>query len=97
MRTAAFPVLTPRPPSTTGPAGPGCSNPPSSTSGVHSEQEIRRLLLQLNARVIDGPSSVGAYRLEIREKEQQHALALLRADPAVAFAEPMPAQGRARK
>lgn len=61
--------------------------------GEHSEQEIRRLLLRLNARVVDGPSSVGAYRLELREGGQQDALALLRADPAVAFAEPMPAQG----
>jgi putative zinc finger protein/fervidolysin-like protein len=62
--------------------------------GEHAEQEIRRLLLSLNARVVDGPSSVGAYRLELREGGQQEALALLRADPAVAFAEPMPAQGR---
>jgi hypothetical protein len=61
--------------------------------GEHAEQEIRRLLLSLNARVVDGPSSVGAYRLELREGGQQEALALLRADPAVAFAEPMPTQG----
>jgi hypothetical protein len=61
--------------------------------GEHSEQEIRRLLLRLNARVVDGPSSVGAYRLELRAGGQQDALARLRADPAVAFAEPMPAQG----
>jgi anti-sigma factor RsiW len=61
--------------------------------GEHAEQEIRRLLSRLHARVVDGPSSVGAYRLELREGGQQEALALLRGDPAVAFAEPMPAQG----
>jgi len=61
--------------------------------GEHSEQEIRRLLLRLHARVVDGPSSVGAYRLELRAGGLQDALALLRAEPAVALAEPMPAQG----
>jgi len=61
--------------------------------GEHAEQEIRRLLVSLNARVVDGPSSMGAYRLELRKGGQQEALALLRADPAVAFAEPTPAQG----
>ena len=61
--------------------------------GEHAEQEIRRLLLSLDARVVDGPSSVGAYRLELREGGQQEALALLRGDPAVAFAEVIPAQG----
>lgn len=61
--------------------------------GEAPEQEIRRLLSRLHARVVDGPSSVGAYRLELREGGQQEALKLLRGDPAVAFAEPMPAQG----
>jgi hypothetical protein len=58
--------------------------------GERTEQEIRRLLLRLNVRVVDGPSSVGAYRLELRAGGQQDVLALLRADPAVAFAEPVP-------
>jgi anti-sigma factor RsiW len=62
-------------------------------NGGRSEQEIRRLLLRLNARVIDGPSSAGAYRLELRQGTQQVALAVLRADAAVVFAEPLPAPG----
>jgi hypothetical protein len=61
--------------------------------GERSEQEIRRLLLRLDARVVDGPSPVGAYTLEVRKGQQQAALALLRGDPAVAFAEPVPVQG----
>jgi hypothetical protein len=57
-----------------------------------SEHEIRRLLLRLEARVADGPSPAGVYRVEVAESHQQAALALLRADPSVVFAEPTPAR-----
>ncbi len=62
-------------------------------NGKRSEHEIRRLLLRLEARVADGPSAAGVYRVEVPESHQQAALALLRADPAVVFAEPVPALG----
>jgi hypothetical protein len=61
--------------------------------GERSEHEIRRLLLRLEARVTDGPSAAGVYRVEVPDSHQQAALALLRADPAVVFAEPMAAVG----
>ncbi|HTS54149.1 MAG TPA: zf-HC2 domain-containing protein [Burkholderiales bacterium] len=60
--------------------------------GERSEQEIRRLLLRADARIVDGPSSVGAYTVEVPDGRQQAALALLRTDPGVAFAEPVPGQ-----
>jgi hypothetical protein len=60
--------------------------------GERPEQEIRRLLLRVDARIVDGPSSVGAYTLQVPDGRQQAALALLRSDPAVVFAEPVPAQ-----
>lgn len=63
-------------------------------NGERSEHEIRRLLLRMNARVVDGPSPVGVYTLEVRNDQQEAALALLREDPAVAFAEPVPVQRR---
>jgi hypothetical protein len=63
--------------------------------GERSEQEIRRLLLRVEARIVDGPSSVGAYTVEVPDGRQRAALALLRTDPAVAFAEPVPAQASA--
>lgn len=62
-------------------------------NGKRSEHEIRRLLLRLKARVVDGPSAAGVYRVEVPENRQQAALALLHADPTVVFAEPMPARG----
>jgi hypothetical protein len=62
-------------------------------NGKRTEREIRRLLLRLEARVADGPSPAGAYRVEVAESRQQEALARLRKDPAVVFAEPVPARG----
>jgi hypothetical protein len=59
-----------------------------------TEQEMRRLLQRLDARVVDGPSSMGAYTLAVREGRYPAVLALLRTDPAVMLAEPAPAQGR---
>ncbi len=63
--------------------------------GERPEHEIRRSLLRVDARIVDGPSSVGAYTVEVPDGRQQAALALLRTDPAVAFAEPVPAQAPA--
>ena len=50
--------------------------------------QISRLLLRLNARLVDGPNTVGAYTLEVPAGQRTSALAMLRGDPTVVFAEP---------
>ena len=59
-----------------------------------TEEEMRRLLQRLDARVVDGPSSIGAYTVAVREEQRAAVLGLLRADPVVMLAEPAPVQGR---
>lgn len=54
------------------------------------ETELRSLLLDLHARIVDGPSPVGAYTLEFAPGEQRAALAKLRRQRSVVFAEPVP-------
>ena len=56
-------------------------------------EAARPLRRYVGARVADGPSAAGVYRVEMPENQQVAALALLRADPAVVFAEPLPALG----
>lgn len=58
-----------------------------------TEQEIRRLLQRVDARVTDGPTSMGAYTLVVRADQRADVLALLRSDSAVMLAEPAPARG----
>jgi hypothetical protein len=53
-----------------------------------SEQELRTLLTELHARIVDGPSPAGAYTLEVPQQQQQAILAHLRAQPTIKFAEP---------
>lgn len=54
------------------------------------ERELRGLILRLNARIVDGPSPTGAYTLQVMQGARQAALAALRQDGAVIFAEPAP-------
>jgi anti-sigma factor RsiW len=58
-----------------------------------SEHEIRSALLAVNGRIVDGPSSVGAYTVQLPAGDLQAALSALRSDPGVAFAEPIPRAG----
>jgi hypothetical protein len=55
-----------------------------------TEQTMRRTLLQLAARVVDGPNGAGAYTLQLPSRTLDSALALLRARSDVIFAEPIP-------
>ena len=59
------------------------------TSSIR-ETELRTLLLDLHARVVDGPSPAGAYTLQVPRGDQRAALAKLRRQEAVVFAEPAP-------
>jgi hypothetical protein len=58
------------------------------------EREVRSLLLRLHARIVDGPSPAGAYTLQVARGEQQLALAVLRREGSVIFAEPAPQGAR---
>jgi len=58
------------------------------------EREVRDLLLRLHARVVNGPSPEGVYTLEVAQGEQQAALAVLRRESSVVFAEPAPQAAR---
>ena len=53
-----------------------------------SERQLRDLVLQLSARIVDGPSPAGAYTLEVEQAQQRSVLAQLRAQSVVKFAEP---------
>lgn len=55
-----------------------------------SQQDVRDLLLRLHARIVDGPSPVGAYTLQVAQGDQATALAVLRHTSSVVFAEPAP-------
>jgi hypothetical protein len=61
------------------------------------ETELRSLLLDLHARIVDGPSPTGAYTLELTQGEQWAALAKLRRQQSVVFAEPAPPAGRSMR
>lgn len=53
------------------------------------ESEMRRLLKDNDARLVDGPTAANAYVLHIPEAERAAALAHLRGDAAVVLAEPL--------
>jgi anti-sigma factor RsiW len=61
------------------------------------EREVRSLLLRLRARIVDGPSPAGAYTLQVARGEQQLALAVLRREGSVIFAEPAPRGARSEQ
>jgi len=58
-----------------------------------TETEIRRLLLELRAEIVGGPSALGAYALALAPvaagEPDDAVLDLLRQDPRVLFAEPI--------
>lgn len=53
------------------------------------EQDLRRILHASNARLVDGPTVSDAYLLSVPEASVAQALVQLRAEPAVALAEPL--------
>ena len=56
---------------------------------VHAtEPQIRQLLLELDARIVDGPSQLGAYTVELPAEQAQAAERALRASPMVKLATP---------
>ena len=52
-----------------------------------TESDLRRLLLGVDARIVDGPSSTDVYVLEIPAERTDQALRALRAEPGVRLAE----------
>ncbi|HUO86568.1 MAG TPA: zf-HC2 domain-containing protein [Thermoanaerobaculia bacterium] len=56
-------------------------------SPTASEAELRRLLLAVEARLIDGPSAAGVYTLQLVGEAPEAALERLRAAPLVELAE----------
>jgi anti-sigma factor RsiW len=52
-----------------------------------SEAEMRRVLREADARVVDGPTQSNAYLLDVPPAERQHALQALRSERVVTFAE----------
>jgi hypothetical protein len=58
-----------------------------------SEAELRRALRAAGARIVDGPTPADAWVLDVPAGTQAAALAALRAQAAVALAEPLGAKG----
>lgn len=58
-----------------------------------TEAEMRRILHAGGARVIDGPTTAGAWVLAVPAGQSASALARMRAEPAVTLAQPMAAAG----
>jgi anti-sigma factor RsiW len=58
--------------------------------GAIAERDLRAVLRDLDARIVDGPTAQGAYTLTVPPAQQVQALARLRRLPSVRFAEPGP-------
>jgi hypothetical protein len=56
-----------------------------------SEQQLRTLITQSGARVVDGPTETGAYMLLVPAAQRETVLARLRAQSAVTLAQPIDA------
>jgi hypothetical protein len=56
-----------------------------------SEQDLRRILTDADARVVDGPTSAGAYVLVVPTAVRAQTLAKLRAQTEVVLAQPIDA------
>lgn len=50
-------------------------------------QELRELLQESGARIVDGPTTTDAYVLSVPNAQQKRAISMLRSKPAVALAE----------
>lgn len=59
-----------------------------------TEQELRRILQESGARLVDGPTATDAYVLRVPGAQQRQAIAMLRSKPAVILAEPLDSGGR---
>jgi hypothetical protein len=57
-----------------------------------TEQELRQILRQSGARLVDGPTAANAYVLRVEPSEQERALVALRRAHAVSMAEPLNAK-----
>ncbi len=80
----------------------GASSTPSRMSGslivvfdpATTEADLRRILREAGARVVDGPTQANAYVLEVPAERRQDALHALRAEHAVVLVEPLGPQDR---
>jgi hypothetical protein len=55
-----------------------------------TQERMRQVLRELQARIVDGPNSRGAYTLALPAGRQQGGLEVLRLTPEVRFAQPAP-------
>jgi hypothetical protein len=58
------------------------------------EAELRRVLHEAQARVVDGPTRANAYILGVAPERRAQAVEMLRAEPAVTLVEELDASGR---
>jgi hypothetical protein len=54
-----------------------------------TEADLRRILRQVGARIVDGPSEANAYVLEVPAQRKDQALQALRAQRAAQLVEPL--------
>lgn len=59
-----------------------------------SESSFRAVLAQNQARIVDGPTSAGAYVLHVAPDQRQQVLARLKADRNISLAEPIDGDDR---
>jgi anti-sigma-K factor RskA len=57
------------------------------------EADLRRILRQAGARIVDGPTQANAYVLDVPGRRQEQALQALRAERATVLVEPLAPQG----
>jgi anti-sigma factor RsiW len=60
-----------------------------------TERELRTLLRRIEGRIVDGPSAVGLYTVDVRASTPDRAvpiIEILRGDPKVRLAEPVPSR-----
>lgn len=58
-----------------------------------TERELRQLLQETGARVVDGPTSADGYVLKVPDDQQAQAISLLRTKSAIELVEPLDAGG----
>jgi len=75
----------------------GESNPNAPATGslvvvfdpITSEAELRRILRDAGARIVDGPTQANAYVLDVPPQRQDQAIKALRAERAAVLVEPL--------
>lgn len=58
-----------------------------------SEQDLRAILVRVQARLVDGPTAAGAYVVETPPERRDAALASLRSQPLILLAQPIETAG----